>query len=169
MLTFIDAMCRKALQLTSQDTGLSSARMHFAYGLGNSVWFPLATGSSAVINLLPVSADLAAELSARFAPSVLYGVPTFFARVVDACSPDSFRSLRCVVSAGEALEVEFAERLMEFFGGIPILDGIGSTEVGQTFVSNSIDEWRLGTLGKVLQPYEIRVVAPDGATARTRG
>src|ERR1700731_775968 len=165
VLTFIDAMCRKALQLTAQDMGLSSARMHFAYGLGNSAWFPLATGSSAIINLLPVSADLAAEFSARFAPSVLYGVPTFFARVVESCSPDSFRSLRCVVSAGEALGVGLAERLKEFFGGIPILDGIGSTEVGQTFVSNSIDEWRPGTIGKVLQPYEIRVVAPDGAAA----
>jgi 4-hydroxyphenylalkanoate synthase len=162
---FIDAMCRKALQLTPEDIGLSSARMHFAYGLGNSVWFPLATGGSSIVNRLPVSADLAAELSARFAPSVLYGVPTFFARVVETCSPDSFSSLRCVVSAGEALGVEVAERLTEFFGGIPILDGIGSTEVGQTFVSNTIDEWRPGTLGKVLQPYEIRVVAPDGATA----
>ena len=164
--TFIDAMCGKALRLTPQDTGLSSARMNFAYGLGNSVWFPLATGGSSVINRLPVSPDLAAELSARFAPSVLYGVPTFFARVVETCSPDSFRSLRCVVSAGEALGVGLGERLMEFFGGIPILDGIGSTEVGQTFVSNTIDEWRLGTLGKVLQPYAIRVVASDGETAK---
>jgi polyketide synthase 1/15 len=164
-LTFVDAMCRTALQLAPQDAGLSSARMYFAYGLGNSVWFPLATGSSSVINILPVSADLSAELSAKFTPSVLYGVPTFFARVVETCSPDSFRSLRCVVSAGEALEDGLTERLIEFFGGIPILDGIGSTEVGQTFVSNSIDEWRPGTLGKVLQPYEIRVVAADGATA----
>ncbi|HYY00182.1 MAG TPA: beta-ketoacyl synthase N-terminal-like domain-containing protein, partial [Mycobacterium sp.] len=57
------------------------------------------------------------------------------------------------------------ERLMEFFGGVPILDGLGSTEVGQTFVSNSVDEWHLGTLGKVLPPYEIRVVTPDGTTA----
>ncbi len=165
VFTFVDAMCRRALQLTPQDTGLSSARMYFAYGLGNSVWFPLATGGSSVISPLPVSADLAAELSARFAPSVLYGVPTFFARVVETCSPDSFRSLRCAVSAGEALGVGLAQRLMEFFGGIPILDGIGSTEVGQTFVSNTVDEWRAGTLGKVLQPYEIRVVAPDGTTA----
>ena len=115
---------------------------------------------------IPVSADLAAELSARFAPSVLYGVPTFFARIVETCSPDSFGSLRCVVSAGEALRLGLAERLAEFFGGIPILDGIGSTEVGQTFVSNRVDEWRPGTLGKVLEPYEIRVVASDGATVR---
>lgn len=70
----------------------------------------------------------------------------------------------CGVSR-EALELGLAERLMEFFGGIPILDGIGSTEVGQTFVSNRVDEWRLGTLGRVLPPYEIRVVAPDGTTA----
>ncbi len=165
VLTFVDAMCRKALRLTRQDTGLSSARMYFAYGLGNSVWFPLATGGSAVISPSPLSAELAAELSAGLEPSVLYGVPTFFARIVDECSADSFRSLRCVVSAGEVLEVGLARRLFDFFGGIPILDGLGSTEVGQTFVSNTIDEWRLGTLGKVLPPYEIRVVASGGTTA----
>jgi fatty acid CoA ligase FadD22 len=158
-------MCRNALRLTPSDIGLSSARMYFAYGLGNSVWFPLATGGCAVTSSLPVSAEVAAELCATFEPSVLYGVPTFFARVVDYCSPDSFRSVRCVVSAGEVLDVGLGERLIKFFGGIPILDGIGSTEVGQTFVSNTVDEWRLGTLGKVLQPYEIRVVASDGTTA----
>jgi len=162
---FIDAMCHRALRLTSQDTGLCSAPMYFAYGLGNSVWFPLATGGSTVITQWPVSAEATAELSATLKPSVLYGVPTFFARVVDTCSPDSFRSLRCVVSAGEALEIHLAERLTEFFGGIPILDGIGSTEVGQTFVSNTVEDWRLGTIGKALPPYEIRVVTPDGMTA----
>ncbi|OSC40423.1 p-hydroxybenzoic acid--AMP ligase FadD22 [Mycobacterium decipiens] len=162
--TFVDAMCRKALRLTPQDIGLSSARMYFAYGLGNSVWFPLATGGSAVINPMPVSAEVGATLCERFEPSVLYGVPTFFARVVDECSPDSFQSLRCLVSAGEALDVALGQRLMEFFGGIPILDGIGSTEVGQTFVSNSVDEWRLGTVGQVLPPYEIRVVTPAGTS-----
>jgi len=164
VLVYVDAMCRKALQLTPHDVGLSIAHMYFAYGLGNSVWFPLATGGSSVINPGPFSVDLAAELSAEFAPSVLYGVPSFLARVADTCSPDSFRSLRCAVSAGEALGTRLAERLAEFFGGIPILDGIGSTEVGQTFVSNTVEEWRPGTLGKVLPPYEIRVVAPDGAS-----
>ncbi len=164
-LTFVEAMCRNALRLTPQDIGLSSARMYFAYGLGNSVWFPLATGGAAVTNGLPVGAEVAAKLCARFEPSVLYGVPSFFARLVDACSPDSFRSLRCVVSAGEVLETRLGERLIEFLGAIPILDGIGSTEVGQTFVSNSVGEWRVGTLGKVLPPYEIRVTAPDGTTA----
>ncbi|WP_373188772.1 beta-ketoacyl synthase N-terminal-like domain-containing protein, partial [Mycobacterium marinum] len=162
---FIDAMCRNALRLTPDDVGLSIARMYFAYGLGNSVWFPLATGSSAVISRSPLGAESAANLSERFSPSVLYGVPTFLARVADTCAADAFRSLRCVVSAGEALELGLAQRLMKFFGGIPLLDGIGSTEVGQTFISSTVDEWRLGTLGKVLSPYEIRVVAPDGTTA----
>ncbi|ORA19802.1 hypothetical protein BST12_16565, partial [Mycobacterium angelicum] len=165
VLTYVEAMCRTALRLSPGDVALSSARMYFAYGLGNSVWFPLATGSAAVINSSPISPEAAAELSARFRPTVLYGVPTFFARIVDTCLPDSFQSVRRLVSAGEALELSLAERLLDFFGGIPILDGIGSTEVGQTFVSNTVDDWRLGTLGKVLPPYEIRVVTPDGSTA----
>ncbi|ORA09347.1 hypothetical protein BST12_27795, partial [Mycobacterium angelicum] len=164
-LTFVEAMCRGALRLTPEDIGLSSARMYFAYGLGNSVWFPLASGSSAVINESTISPELAAQLCGKFEPSVLYGVPTFFARIVDTCSADAFRSLRCAVSAGEALDLELGKRLSEFFGGVPILDGLGSTEVGQTFVSNRVDEWRLGTVGKVLPPYELLVVAPDGTVA----
>jgi 4-hydroxyphenylalkanoate synthase len=162
---YVEAMCDRALHLTPQDTGLCSAPMYFAYGLGNSVWFPLATGSSAVIIKRPVTAEATAELSAAFGASVLYGVPTFFARIIDACSPESFRALRCVVSAGEALDVRLAERMTDFFGGIPILDGIGSTEVGQTFVSNAIADWRPGTIGKVLPPYEIRVVTSEGTAA----
>ncbi|BBX85014.1 hypothetical protein MAUB_28870 [Mycolicibacterium aubagnense] len=162
---YVDAMCGRALRLTSRDIGLCSAPMYFAYGLGNSVWFPLATGSSAVINPRPVTAAATADLCTTFGASVLYGVPTFFARIVDTCSPDSFRSLRAVVSAGEALDIRLAERMTEFFGGIPILDGIGSTEVGQTFVSNTIEDWRPGTIGKVLPPYEIRVVTAEGTAA----
>ncbi|MHA7653903.1 AMP-binding protein, partial [Mycobacterium sp. ML4] len=163
--TYVDAMCRTALRLAPEDIGLSTARMYFAYGLGNSVWFPLATGSSAIINSSPFSPEVVAELCERFKPSVLYGVPTFFARIFESSGPDPFRSLRCIVSAGEALDVGLAQQLTEFYGGIPILDGIGSTEVGQTFVSNTVDEWRVGTVGKVLHPYEIRVVAADGTTA----
>src|SRR5437588_3363661 len=163
-LVFTQAMCRQALHLTPQDIGLSGARMYFAYGLGNSVWFPLATGSSAIIDQSPVSPEVAAELCGQLKASVLYGVPTFFARVVERCSPDSFRSLRCLVSAGETLTVSLAGQLVEFFRGIPIVDGIGSTEVGQTFLSNTVDEWRLGTLGKVLNPYALRVVAANGAS-----
>jgi len=162
---YVEAMCDRALQLTEHDTGLCSAPMYFAYGLGNSVWFPLATGSSAVIVKRPVTAEATADLSATFGASVLYCVPTLFARIVEACSPASFRSLRCVVSAGEALDVRLADRMTDFFGGIPILDGIGSTEVGQTFVSNTVEEWRPGTIGKVLPPYEIRVTTLQGTTA----
>ena len=71
---FIDAMCHRALRLTSQDTGLCSAPMYFAYGLGNSVWFPLATGSSAVITRWPLSAEATAELQ---------------------CDVEAFGALRC--------------------------------------------------------------------------
>jgi 4-hydroxybenzoate adenylyltransferase len=163
-LIFTQAMCHHALHMIPQDIGLSSARMYFGYGLGNSVWCPLATGSSAIINHLPVNPEVAAEQCGQLKASVLYGVPTFFARVVETCSADSFRSLRCLVSAGEILTASLAEELMEFFGGIPILDGIGSSEVGHIFVSNTVDEWRLGTLGKALHPYEVRVVAADGTT-----
>jgi acyl-coenzyme A synthetase/AMP-(fatty) acid ligase len=46
-----------------------------------------------------------------------------------------------------------------------VLDGIGSTEVGQTFASNTIDEWRDGTVGRALPPYRVSVRTPAGRPA----
>jgi fatty acid CoA ligase FadD22 len=65
------------------------------------------------------------------------------------------------VSAGEALGVTLAARSRALLG-CPVLDGLGSTEVGQTFASNTVELWRDGTVGRVLPPYRIRVRDEDG-------
>ena len=71
------------------------------------------------------------------------------------------------VSAGEALGVELAARARSFLG-CPILDGLGSTEVGQTFASNTLDRWKDGTVGTALPPYRV-CVRDDGGGAVAAG
>ncbi len=94
--------------------------------------------------------------------TVLFSVPTFYARLVAAGEPAAFASLRVAVSAGEALSVALAERARSLLG-CPILDGIGSTEVGQTFASNTLDCVRDGTVGRALPPYRVAVRDEHGA------
>lgn len=52
-----------------------------------------------------------------------------------------------------------------------LLNGLGSTEVGQAFTSNAIGARRSGTVGKVLSPYRIRIVdeADNDLPAGTEG
>ncbi len=47
--------------------------------------------------------------------------------------------------------------------GVEVLDGIGSTEMFQTFLSNRPDDCRLGTTGKPVPGYELKIVDESGS------
>jgi acyl-coenzyme A synthetase/AMP-(fatty) acid ligase len=71
--------------------------------------------------------------------------------------------LRRCLSAGEALPAPIFQRWKELTG-VPILDGIGSTEVLHIFVSNRIDDIKPGTSGKPVPGYSVKIVGDDGNT-----
>ena len=96
---------------------------------------------------------------------MLFAVPTFYAHLVRQCAPaaaDAFGSVRVAVSAGERLTTDLAARASDLLG-CAVLDGLGSTEVGQTFASNTVRTVRPGTVGRALPPYELTVAGPDGS------
>ncbi|HJV08985.1 MAG TPA: AMP-binding protein, partial [Acidimicrobiales bacterium] len=153
---YVEAFARQAINIRSDDVLLSVSKLYFAYGLGNSLFFPLLTGCRAVLHAGHPRPDEIAEVVARHRVTVLFSVPTFFAHLVAGGRRADMASVRVAVSAGEALGVELAQRARAFFG-CPILDGIGSTEVGQTFASNTLSECRDGTVGRALPPYRVEV------------
>ncbi|MFN2607600.1 MAG: AMP-binding protein [Acidimicrobiales bacterium] len=158
---YFEAFARRAIALDRADVVLSVSKLYFAYGLGNALFFPLLAGCRAVLHAAHPRPDDVADLVGRHRVSVLYSVPTFFAHLVATGRPEALASLRVAVSAGEPLGVALAERVRAFLG-CPVLDGIGSTEVGQTFASNTLDEWRAGTVGRALPPYRVRVGDDEG-------
>ena len=153
---YVDAFARPAIDIRRPDVLLSVSKLYFAYGLGNALFFPLLTGCRAVLHAGHPRPDDIAELVARHQVTVLFSVPTFYAHLVAGERSADMASVRVAVSAGEALGVELAARARAFLG-CPILDGLGSTEVGQTFASNTLAEWRDGTVGRGLPPYRVQV------------
>jgi len=160
-LVYFDAFAGAAIALSRDDVVLSVSKMYFAYGLGNSLFFPLLAGAAAILEAAAPRPDAVATLVRRHRVTVLFSVPTFYAHLVAGTGRDAFSSLRVAVSAGECLVPALAERARRSLG-CPILDGLGSTEVGQTFVSNTLGQCRDGTVGRALPPYEISVLDDDG-------
>ncbi len=74
--------------------------------------------------------------------------------------PDAARadlaSLRFSTSAGEALPVPLYHRWKETFG-VELLDGLGTAEMWHIFVTNRPGDVKPGTLGKVVDGFEIRI------------
>lgn len=155
-VVFHQAFAVRAIELQPSDVVLSVSKMHFAYGLGNSLFFPLLSGCRCVLHGGAPKAGVVADLVERHRVSVLFAVPTFYAHLVASTRPEQLASVRVAVSAGEALTSVLASRARAFLG-CPVLDGLGSTEVGQTFVSNTLMASRDGTVGRPLPPFQVAV------------
>ena len=155
--------------LTPQDLSFSVAKMFFAYGLGNSVLFPMKAGSASVVQPGRPAPEKAFEVLMRYRPSVFYGVPTLFNGMLALYeawqqgeqSPPAtlprLEHLRFSASAGEALPEALFTRWQQYFGS-PVVDGIGSTEMLHMFISNRPHDARSGCTGKLVPGYQARIV-----------
>jgi benzoate-CoA ligase family protein len=152
----------QVLGIGRDDRCLSAAKAFFAYGLGNSVLFPLAVGACAVLEPAPAKPDLIAHRVAQYGATLFFGGPTFFANMLRAeLPPDSMLGVRLAASAGEALPAALYQRWTAQFG-IDIIDGIGMTEMLHIFLSNRAGRVRPGTTGVAVPGYELRVVDDAG-------
>jgi benzoate-CoA ligase family protein len=161
MQATFDAYARHVLQVKPVDRFLSVAKLFFAYGLGNSLTFPFGAGATAILHPQRPTPLVICELVALERPTVFFAVPGFLAGILDTATPESaFASVRVSVSAGEALPADLQRRFLERFG-VPVLDGIGSTEALHIFVSNRIDAQAPGSSGWVVPGYDAKLLGDD--------
>ena len=152
---------RRVLGIRPDDRCLSAAKAFFAYGLGNSVLFPLSAGAASV--LLPAASrpDLVAETAAKHGATLFFGGPTFFANMLRAqLPPGALARVRLAASAGEALPAPLQQRWTAHFG-VDIIDGIGMTETLHIFLSNAPGSVRPGTTGTAVPGYQLKLVDED--------
>jgi 4-hydroxybenzoate-CoA ligase len=160
-----EAHGRHIARISADDRVYSTAKLFFSYGLNNSMVIPLAAGASVVLDPERFAPDRAWRIIREERPTVLYSVPTAYAALLaaaEAGSPADVSSVRRCISAGEALPAPLAERWHRRFG-LPILDGIGSTEIGYIAISNTAEDVTPWSSGRIIPGYEARVVDANGA------
>ena len=153
----------ETLGICKDDIFFSEAKLFFAYGLGNSLTFPLWVGATVVLNGQRPGPSTSLPLIERFKPTLYFGVPTLYAAYLQhfARQKPDLSSIRLCVSAGEALPSEILRRWHEETG-LWILDGIGSTEALHIFISNSPKDIRPGSSGRVVSGYRARILGEHG-------
>ena len=160
----VDSYARSVLRLTSDDRVYSASRLFFAYGLGNSLSFPLSAGATVILDTERPSPQYVATLFRDRRPTVFFAVPALYRALLDydgTAGDLDVSSLRTCVSAGEALPARIVEEWKERFG-LEILDGIGSTEMLHIFISNRSGSVRAGSSGRIVKGYEAKLVDDSG-------
>ena len=160
----VESYSENVLNLTSEDRVYSSSRMFFAYGLGNSLSFPIAAGATVLLDTERATAEHLAKLIGEQSPTVFFGVPAVYLSLLEYSAGGGrvdFSQVRLCVSAGEALPAKIVEDWQREFG-LTILDGIGSTEMLHIFISNSEGQARAGSSGTAVKGYSARLMDETG-------
>ena len=164
MIVEADLYARQTIGLVESDVSFSVAKLFFAYGLGNGLYFPLWTGGTTVLLPDRPMPKTAYEVIDRYQPTVFYGVPTSYAALLYLAEKEGRTSLgkvRMCVSAGEPLPKPLYDKWLDRFG-VEIYDGIGSTEILHIFISNRPGHVKPGSTGQIVPGYEAKIVGDDG-------
>jgi benzoate-CoA ligase len=171
MVVCAQQYAKAVLGVQETDRFFSVAKLFFAYGLGNGLYFPLAVGATGI--LWPGSPSPANIYSVieRHKPTLFFSVPSNYSSLLSyrrELPPDfDLTSVRWAVSAGEALPAPIFHRFKERFN-VEILDAIGSTEALHMFIANRPGAAKPGSSGQVIPGYEARIedehgkLVPDG-------
>ena len=156
VLASADSFARYVLKPQAGDRWACSAPIAFTFGLGMLLTFPWRFGGTAVTIETPGPKPLLDAVQ-RHGVTTLATAPTAYKAMLGLLGEHDVASLRTCVSAGEHLPAATWQAWHEATG-LPIVDGIGATEMMHIFISAAGDDIRPGATGKAVPGYVATVL-----------
>lgn len=154
--------------LTPDDRLLHVMPLHHTNALNNQIFTPLLAGASVALAGRFRADDMPGLLRA-FRPTIITGVPTMYARMLElAFDPQSLAGLR-FARCGSAPITEALHRRIEAFLGCPLVVSYGLSEATCTSTMNPPAARRVGSVGTVLAGQRVTLRLPDGSQAAPGG
>ncbi|MGS1108878.1 class I adenylate-forming enzyme family protein [Achromobacter anxifer] len=154
--------------LTPADRLLHVMPLHHTNALNNQIFAPLLAGACVALAGRFRAEDMPGLLRA-FRPTLITGVPTMYARMLelefDPASLAALRFARC----GSAPITEALHRRIEAFLGCPLVVSYGLSEATCTSTMNPPAARRVGSVGTVLAGQNVTLRLPDGSEAAPGG
>lgn len=163
-----EAFAKATMGVSCDDLTVSVPKLFFGYATGTNLLFPFAVGGATALFSERSTPEKMFEVIKLYRPTILTTVPTMINSMLNV--PDGkvedLKSLRFCYSAGEALPIGLYERWMDRFG-IDICDGIGSAEMFHIYITNRPGDIKPGSLGRIVEGYEARIVNADNEEVKT--
>ena len=158
-----EVFAKATMGICGDDLTVSVPKLFFGYATGTNLLFPFAVGGATALFAERSTAEKMFEVIKRYRPTILTTVPTMINSMLNVSnvSADALSSLRFSYSAGEALPKELYERWMNAFG-VDICDGIGSAEMFHIYITNRPGDIKPGSLGRIVDGYQARIVDAEG-------
>ena len=164
MVVTCELYAKQILNISEQDRFFSVAKLFFAYGLGNGLYFPLLVGGTSILLTGQPTPANVFDVIERHRPTLLFSVPSNYAALLAHKRGEGefdLSGVRHAVSAGESLPAAIFGRFKARFG-VEILDAIGSTEALHMFIANRPGAVRPGSSGQIVPGMEAKILDEEG-------
>lgn len=163
-----EVYAKRTVGYRADDVTVSVPNLFFGYATGTNLMFPFAVGATTCLFSERPTPESLADAVARYRPTIVTNVPTMMSKLLDhddaldaeGKTPMDFSSVRFHLSAGEALPPQLLYRFQKRFEN-EVYDGIGSAEMFHIYASNRPGDVKPGSLGRVVEGYEIRILPPE--------
>jgi len=160
LLAICDCYGARVLKASPDDRFIGSPPLAFTFGLGGLVLFPMRIGAAMVLPDRTAPPDLIAAIEQSRA-TVCFTAPTAYRAMLDRLDGRDISSLRICVSAGEALPKPTFDA-WHAKTGLPLMDGIGATEMLHIFIAAPREAIRPGATGLPVPGYQAKIIDEDG-------
>lgn len=160
VMVMCDAWPRSVVRPDENDIFCGTPPLAFTFGLAVMLCVPLRFGASTVLTEKVTPAGLLQTIQ-DFRCSVTATVPTFLSQMAPLAGNFDLSSLKKAISSGEALP-DATRQSFRRATALELIDGLGSTEMLQTFISHTPERVRPGATGYVIPGYRACVIDDQG-------
>lgn len=143
------------------DKVFSALPVFHSLGLTGGMMLPLIYGVPLYLYPSPLHYKIIPKAVSKTKSTILFGTDTFLGGYARMAKDEDFSSLRMVVAGAEPVKAETTATWKNRFN-VDVLEGFGMTEAAPVLAVNTIEERKLGTVGKLLPGIEAKLENVDG-------
>ncbi|MEO1129453.1 MAG: AMP-binding protein, partial [Planctomycetota bacterium] len=155
------SQCVRLTHFSLHDRFLGVLPQFHSFGFTVLTMLPLTIGASVVYTARFVPGSIV-KLIEKHRPTVFVGIPSMYNALLRAKSatPDTFSSVRFLVSGGEPLPDSVAKAFKDRFG-VHIAEGYGLTETAPVTNVCLPDDFRSHSVGRAVPDLDQRIIDPE--------
>ena len=158
----------RVVNWSRSDVLLGNLPLFHAYGMNVGFWVPTMARTKIIYLMNPLDAVLTGKAVEHHKVTLMMATPTFLQTYMRRCTREQFASLRLVITGGEKLRRDIAEKFHDMCG-LSIVEGYGCTElspivsINLASVSSRLgrEAGKPGSIGVPMPGVFVRITDPE--------